>query len=265
MTNSREERKPHQPFEWNQGSNSRVVLVHGYAGSPDQFRKLARLLFEDGHDVAALLLPGHGQDSRTFGRDWQDAWQRHVFQSIDRLREGHERLFLIGHSAGGLLCLEYAADHPVDGVVSISAPLMVKFSLFQIWLSLEMLVSPPGGGRPIIQGYRRGFGVHMKGLFSPLSFIRPGLSVLGTIRRVKKCLPDVTAPVLIIQSKRDETVTRGSADRIAGLLGGPVRKLPLSRSRHAYLVPEEEEKACREIRDLLKILARPMSDQVSFR
>lgn len=254
----------HQPFERNHGSKTRVVFVHGYAGSPDQFHGLAEQLYGDGCDVAAILLPGHGGDSHEFNRDWDQAWQRHVWQSVERLREGYDRVFLIGHSLGGLLCLEYAADRPVDGVVTISAPLGVRFSLFQIAFSMELLFSGPDRGRPIARAYSRGFGVRMKGPFSPLSFILPGISVLKSIRRIRKRLPEVRTPVLVVQSRKDETVTRSSADRLAATLGGPVRLVRLTRSRHAYLVPQEEAKVWQEIRDLMKILARPAPDQVSF-
>jgi len=244
----------HRPFEWLDGRVSIAIMVHGYAGSPDQFRTLAERLRSDGHDVAALLLPGHGSGSREFGHDWNDAWRDHVEREIDRLRQGHERVVLIGHSLGGLLCLEYAAlnpDNPVDAVVTVSTPLCVRLSFFHIWFSLEMLFTSPDRGRPIARTYHRGFGVRMNNPLSPFAFLPPGLSFLKTLRRVRNCLPHVRVPVLIIQSDRDETITRRSADRIAAGLGTQGRILRLKQSRHAWRTPEEDAQVCDEISRLM--------------
>lgn len=244
----------HRPFEWMDGRACCAILVHGYAGSPDQFRTLAGRLRSDGHDVAALLLPGHGSGSRAFGRDWNEAWQEHVESEIDRLRKGHERVVLIGHSLGGLLCLEYAArhpDNPVDAIVTLSTPLGVRLSFFHIWFSLEMLFTGLDRGRPIARTYHQGFGVRMDNPLSPLAFLPPGLSFLKTLRRVRKCLPQVRVPVLIIQSDRDETISRKSADRIAAGLGTPGRILRLKQSRHAWRTPEEDAMVHDEISRLM--------------
>lgn len=254
----------HQPFEQWSGRETRVVLIHGYAGSPDQFRSLADRLQAEGCDCAALLMPGHGRDSRNFGHDWDQAWRQHVFSEVDRLTAGYLNVFLIGHSLGALLCLEYAAEFPVDGIVSISAPMGIRLDLFQIELSLEMLLTPKDRGRAVTKAYRAGFGVQMKGVLSPLSFIPPSFSLFRTIRRVRQELPHVHAPVLIIQSERDETISRKSADQIAGLLGRPGRILWLKQSRHAYRVPEEEKLVTQNICEMINFLARSREDQVSF-
>lgn len=244
----------HRPFEWMDGRASVAILVHGYAGSPDQFRTIAERLRSDGHDVAALLLPGHGAGSRAFGHDWNEAWRSHVETEVDRLRQGHNRVVLIGHSLGGLLCLEYAArhpDNPIDAIVTLSTPLGVRLSFFHIWFSLEMLFTGLDRGRPIARTYHQGFGVRMDNPLSPLAFLPPGLSFLKTLRRVRKCLPQVRVPVLIIQSDRDETVSRKSAERIAAFLGTPGRILRLQLSRHAWRTPEEDAIVVDEISRLM--------------
>jgi len=257
-----ERRKPHQPFAWKTGNDTCVIMIHGYAGSPDQFLFLAGQLVEDGVDCASLLLPGHGGTSREFGHEFDQEWRQHVRQEVDRLRDQYRQVVLIGHSMGGLLCLEYAAQTPVAGVISISAPMGIRLNIFQMALAMEMLFTSPGHGRPIVETYRAGFGVRMTGLFSPLAFVLPSISLFRTIRRVRRVLPLVRVPVLLIQSKKDETIWRGSADQIAGLLGRPTTILRLVRSRHAWRVPEEEAMVTSRIREMVKILASSAPDQV---
>ena len=108
-----------------------VVLIHGLSGSEDStyMRASAAYQLARGHPVLRLNLRGAGP-SRSLCR-----FQYHAGRSTDlrdalaalpadTLRHG---LFLVGYSLGGNLLLkflaEYAADFPVLGASSVSAPI----------------------------------------------------------------------------------------------------------------------------------------------
>lgn len=97
-----------------------VVLVHGIRTSATMWRTQVAYLSERGNPTVAVDLPGHGSRmSEAFTLD-------SAFATIDdAVQDAASRgpVLLVGHSMGGLLCVEYAgrADAPpVTGLVAAS-------------------------------------------------------------------------------------------------------------------------------------------------
>lgn len=103
------------------GAGPGVVLIHGNAGSVDDFdfQGLGRLC-ED-HRVIAVDRPGHGKSNRPNGSDATLEFQtRLLHEALAQL--GVTRPVLVGHSWGGALALAYAVAYPNDlsGVVLLA-------------------------------------------------------------------------------------------------------------------------------------------------
>lgn len=97
-----------------------VVLVHGIRTSATMWRAQVGYLEARGNPVTAVDLPGHGSRmSETFTLDG-------AMKTIDEaVTDASARgpVLLVGHSMGGLLCLEYVgAEHPppVAGLIAAS-------------------------------------------------------------------------------------------------------------------------------------------------
>lgn len=97
-----------------------VVLVHGIRTSATMWRAQVGYLEARGNPVTAVDLPGHGSRmSETFTLDG-------AMKTIDEtVTDASARgpVLLVGHSMGGLLCLEYVgAAHPppVAGLIAAS-------------------------------------------------------------------------------------------------------------------------------------------------
>lgn len=105
-----------------------VVVLHGGPGVPDldENRKVFAPLTARGLDVLLYAQVGTGAsarlpDPRGYSRERDAADLEALRQSLDL-----PRLFLVGHSYGGTVAAQYAADHPdrVAGMVLLSpAPL----------------------------------------------------------------------------------------------------------------------------------------------
>jgi len=93
------------------GSGPAVVMIHGNAGSVDDFdfKSLGTLCGD--HRVIAVDRPGHGKSDRPNGSDSTLQYQtRLLHDTLSRL--GITRPTLVGHSWGGSLALAYAVDYP---------------------------------------------------------------------------------------------------------------------------------------------------------
>lgn len=97
-----------------------VVFVHGIRTSATMWRAQTAYLAERGNPAVAVDLPGHGtRMSETFTLD-------EAFRTIDTaVRAAAERgpVLLVGHSMGGLLCIEYAGaiePPPIAGFIAAS-------------------------------------------------------------------------------------------------------------------------------------------------
>lgn len=96
-----------------------VVLMHGKSGSPARLvAPLAAALEQNGFLVANLEMPWSG------GRNYDvdvGAAERQVQEAIDGLKgKGAEKLFVAGHSQGGVFALHMGSRVAVHGVVAIA-------------------------------------------------------------------------------------------------------------------------------------------------
>jgi len=95
------------------GAGPAVVLIHGNAGSVDDFDfERLGLLCRD-HRVMAVDRPGHGKSARPNDADANLQYQTRVLhEALSRLGVTHP--VLVGHSWGGSLALAYAVEYPLE-------------------------------------------------------------------------------------------------------------------------------------------------------
>ncbi|PWT90574.1 MAG: hypothetical protein C5B55_09510 [Blastocatellia bacterium] len=95
------------------GTGPVVVMIHGNAGSVDDFDFKSLGLLCLAHRVIAVDRPGHGKSDRPDGSAATLQYQtRLLYQTL--LHLGISRPTLVGHSWGGALALAYAVEYPND-------------------------------------------------------------------------------------------------------------------------------------------------------
>lgn len=96
-----------------------VVIMHGKGGSPARFVSgLASSLEQKGFLVANLEMPWSRSREYDAG---VDAAEKQVDAALDALRaKGAGKVFVAGHSQGGLFAIHYGGKHPVDGIIAIA-------------------------------------------------------------------------------------------------------------------------------------------------
>ena len=96
-----------------------IVLMHGKGGSPTKHvSNLASSLETQGFLVANLEMPWSGR--RSYDVDVHTA-EEEIESALKTLRDkGAKKVFVAGHSQGGLFALYFGGKHVVDGVIAIA-------------------------------------------------------------------------------------------------------------------------------------------------
>jgi pimeloyl-ACP methyl ester carboxylesterase len=107
-----------------------IVIMHGKGGSPAKFvAELASALEGKGYLVANLEMPWSGR--RHYDVDVAAA-DKEVESALEALRgKGAKKLFVAGHSQGGLFALYFGTRHLVDGIIAIAPGGNVDSAIFR--------------------------------------------------------------------------------------------------------------------------------------
>ncbi len=211
-----------------------VLLLHGLTATPAEVRRLGRNLHRAGFTVSGPLLPGHGETPAALNRvRWQD-WFQTAEHAYAELAARCKRVFVGGESTGALLALLLAARHPeAAGVLAYAPALDLNAPRWQkLLLPLMALFVPsiPKGdldGNTTWQGYR----------VNPLKGVYQLSRLQAAVRRE---LPQVTQPLLVVQGRRDQTIDQRSAERVyLGVKSTDKALIYMEKSGHCVLLDDE--------------------------
>ena len=230
-----------------------VIFIHGFMGSPNQFTDLEDAVYKEGCSYMSVLLPGHGDGIKEFVNNGITNWENHLQKEIDSVKKEHNRIFLVGHSMGGLLALNASLnrENKVAGVVLLSSPL--KVNLFNPKsLSQKIHLLTLSGDNEIKSVYLKASGVDRSKIFPYPSIVKPFVNFYKVVNKTRRHLPEVFVPVLIFLSKNDETASYKSAKLYyEGLCNAQKTVITLYKSWHAYYY-ENERKIIMD--ELIKII-----------
>ncbi|MGD0873561.1 MAG: alpha/beta fold hydrolase [Acidimicrobiales bacterium] len=225
------------------GSSLGVLVLHGFTGSPQSMRPLARAFAFAGFSIELPLLPGHGTSVEDMvPTRWSD-WSRAAEAAYSELAGRCDRVVVAGLSMGGSLAIWLAERHPeIAGVIVINPLVDPPASSFRDML--HGMIEEGATTAPAIGSDTAMHGVESAYDASPLE---PMLSMFEGVDEVAAGLGDVRCPVLLLSSRVDHVVPTESGDLLAARAGGPVERVWLERSYHVatldYDAPEIERRA----------------------
>ena len=230
-------------YKKHDGTDCIVIFIHGFMGSPDQFEDLAEAVHKIGCAHMSVLLPGHGASVKEFARFGIKDWQRHVQKEINKVKHEYKKIFLVGHSMGGLLALNASLikGSNISGVVLISTPLKINWLHPKfLWLKLCLELFPKDNEIKAAYIKAKSIG-NSELLLYPLT-IKPIFSFFKLTRQTGKRLPGISVPVYMFHSKNDETVSFKSAGLLyKGLRNTKRTAITLDKSWHAFYYGDERE------------------------
>lgn len=237
-----------EPFDpnvvrpWSLGEGRRaVLLLHGFAGTPPELRRLGIHLAGHGYHCHAPALAGHASTPEALEATTRHDWLRSAQRELDRLAAEHEQVVVAGQSMGGTIALHLAAtDLRVAAVATLAAPL---------WLAgLGPRVIPVA--RRVVRWHRAGDDVDLYNPDAVDELYSHGRRPMGAIHEFTRLLHDVRdqlasirAPVLVLHGGRDRTIHPDNALEIERRLvcSREVSRRGFPRSGHGMSVDVDRD------------------------
>ncbi len=200
------------------GDSTGCLLIHGFTGAPTEMRPLGEYLGGMGYSVMGIRLAGHGTAIEDMNRMlWKD-WSASVLDGWHLLSHCVDRIFLIGLSMGGALALYHASFLPAAGVVALSTPYQVQSDPRLPFLPLITRFIPyMEKGKSDWQD-KGAVEDHFSYKYYPTRAI---LQLTKLLEELRRALPDVTIPALLMHAVKDSGVDPVNIDLIYQALGTP--------------------------------------------
>lgn len=258
-----------------------MVLLHGLCSTPDELLSVAVGLRNAGYSVHPLAVEGYSFEASapsrhaTSWRRWIDA----IESCVDSLRAEHDRVMLIGISAGSALALATAmrCGTRIDGLVLMSTtlrfdgwaiprrhkllPLALYTPLGRFWRYRER--APYGVKNERVRNW-------IERELRQRRVSRAGAATIGIshlrehdrlIRHVRRGLHQVTCPrVLAIHAKEDEVASVANLDLLREGLSGPaLQTVVVDNSYHMITIDNDRQQVLRETLEFAAAVSRRIS------
>ena len=253
-----------EPFDpdvvapWSLGSGRRgALLIHGFASTPPEMRRLGEHLAQRGWRCVAPALPGHGLSPHDLHRTrWTD-WVAGVQHEFDALAAECDDVVVAGQSMGGALALHLAAtDLRVRAVASLATPL---------WLPGFVQHLLPVLSR-VVRWHTPTSDIDLWDQAAVDELWTYGIRSTASILELKRLcdavgdeLAQVRAPVVVLHGGRDRTIDPANAPAIvARLICSAATDLHIyPRSGHAISIDVDREDVNRRVTDWFERYSPP--------
>jgi carboxylesterase len=204
------------------GNRVGCLLIHGHTGTPKEMRWMGEYLADKGYSVLGIRLAGHATSPEDMRRmHWTD-WIASVEDGFYQLMGCADQIFVIGLSMGGILSLQFAAHHPVAGVIAMSTPYSLPkdprlaFVGVIAWIMPWMKQGPPDFHNP------EAAEDHVCYPYFPTHSV---IELRDLLKEMRSDLPRVNVPTLIIHSRQDKGVAPGNAEQLLEGLGSTDKRI----------------------------------------
>ena len=235
------------------GNKIGCLLVHGFTGAPKEMRWMGEYLASQGYTILGVRLAGHATQPEDMRRmNWQD-WASSVEDGYHLLRGMVDHVFVIGLSMGGILSLRFAAYHPISGVVSLSTPYALPDDPRLPYIKILSHLMPWLKQSP---SDFHNLEANKDHICYPYYPTRAVIQLRDLLVEMRRSLPQVIVPALLIYSRQDKSVVPPNADKIYAALGCNQKQL-LWVENSGHVIPREPDRhiAFKAIDDFIKRVA----------
>jgi carboxylesterase len=206
-----------------------VLLLHGFGGTPFEMLGLGEKLSAGGFTVDNPLLPGHGENVDAWRRTGFEDWAALALERFDALGERADKVGVAGLSMGGSLALHIAEHRRPDAVMTIAAPVFLH--RFFPWASADWRLPL----LPLLRMFRPVWPAKARSeesrRIAPWKGYEEGValgplaSFMRGLKRVRRDLHRVEAPLLVLHCPEDAAAPAANAGEILGRVSSGDKRL----------------------------------------
>lgn len=229
------------PFTMEGDRRDRVLLVHGFTGSPAELLGLGTYLNQHGYTVRCDLLPGHGTQvsdlAKTTWHDWYGAARR----AYDEMSADGSPVHVMGMSMGGTLTLHLGTHVRAQSLTIFAAPIFLtdwRLAFVPLLKHLVPAVPKPAAGEDIKDDEAR---KNFVGYDADPP--RAVASLLELLDHVRADLGEIRSPTLLMHAREDHRVPYECMAAIAEGIGdsAPVRTVTFEDCYHVLTIDQEKD------------------------
>ncbi len=185
--------------------NTAFLLIHGFTGTHYEMVPLEEFLVSKGYYVSNITLPGHETTIEDMTKTKWGEWVKYAQNQLKDLCKYYENVLICGLSMGGAITLYLGANNPgIAGIITIAAPykpvdwrmLLVRILPIHIFLKNKKYIETGWEDLDSLESHKS-YGKY------PLRSIAELHKLLV---RVKKLVPRISVPILVIQSENDPSI-----------------------------------------------------------
>ena len=228
---------------WRPDGDAKAVLaiVHGVREYSGRYSGVADYLTARGYVVYAFDQRGHGRSPGQRGHI--NAWEEYrgdaeAFLAMIGQQEPNLPVFLMGHSMGALVALDYLLAHPeglrgaiISGAVlqpiGVPKPYQLVVARFLSRIRPRLSTTSAFSGAAVSRDPEVVRAYDTDPLVFNKTSVRWGMEFLATIERVKPRSAEVTIPILMIHGGADPIVSADGSRDFFEKLGSPDKELKI--------------------------------------
>lgn len=243
-----------------------ILLFHGIAGMPEEFRYLSNILTREGYVISTPLVPGLGcgTDVSHFAT-WED-WIESAEKSLTELEGKCDQVVVGGLSAGAAVALELCNRHHdrIAGIVLLAPTLKVNGFSIPWTFKLFTLCFHPAIARLFNFTEREPFGLkderirrmaidamRAASVGTADQFFQVNGIIFYQLRRLRRHLASklssITRPTLIIHPRDDDQSALSNAFYLQQRLQGAVEMVVLNDSYHVVTLDRQRQVVAEKI------------------
>ena len=187
-----------------------VLFVHGILGKPDYFDFLRPYVAEAGFRSEDILLEGHCDTPRAFGRASMERWRGQVAEAAARLHGAGSSLIIAAHSMGTLFAIDNAVRGMADCLFLLNPPLKLRPTRRMFTSPLKVLAGRTADRWSAAAKAAYSISDDQNPLHY-LGWIPRYLELFAEIRRTRPLARQLALPAHVYLSAHDEMVSPRSA------------------------------------------------------
>jgi len=212
------------------------LLVHGFGDTAALMEPMGEYLCAEDISTRGITLPGHGTSLREFTSTTNERLLGVMETEYLELKKTCDSVVVVGYSMGGLLALQLATLRDIEGIVTICTPMFPRGGpAGEKIIKLTAKLGGAFGASLPKMGFTslsdRSLSKHLSGYEKyPFRSISRLVKLMETTRPV---LRRVLAPILVVQSRRDDVVWKKSGEYLMDSVSSRQKELiQLENSRH---------------------------------